>query len=100
SALRAAPAGRPFRDAGRAGGGDRPLAVAVAGRAREPRGPARRAAQPRRLRAVSARQRAGARLGSPRRGARRLPAVRDARLAVRAGLGRTRPLPAGTWEVL
>ena len=60
----------------------------------------RRAAQPRRLRAVSARQRAGARLGSHRRGARRLPEVRDARLAVRAGLGGTWPLPAGAGEVL
>ena len=99
-ALVAASVGRRVRDAGRAGGGDRPLAVAVAGRAREPRGPARRAAQPGRLRAVSARQRAGARLGSPRRGARRLPEVRDARFAVRAGLGGTRPLPAGAGEVL
>ena len=52
------------------------------------------------LRAVSARQRAGARLGSPRRGPRRLPAVRDARLAVRAGVGGARPLPAGDREVL
>ena len=48
---------------------------------------------------VSARQRAGARLGSPRRGARRLPEMRDARFAVRAGLGGTRPLPAGAGEV-
>ena len=60
----------------------------------------RRAAQRRRLRAVSARQRAGARLGSHRRGARRLPAVRDARLAVRAGLGGPRPLPARARQVL
>ena len=45
--LVAASVGRRAGDAGRAGGRDRPLAVAVAGRAREPRGPARRAAQPR-----------------------------------------------------
>ncbi len=81
-------------------GAHRRLAVAIAGRARQPRRPPRRAAQRRRLRALPARQPAGARLGSHRRGARRLPALHRARLGVRAGVGRSRPLPPRARQVL